>query len=229
MTDTDSTAIPALLEPIEARILGCLVEKASTTPETYPLTLNAVVSACNQKSNRDPIMELEPGAVGHALRQLEGKRLVAGSLSARASRYEHRMDQALNITPRQRALLAVMMLRGPQTVPELLTRCDRLADFGGLDDVRATLDRLAQREPPFAVRIGRSAGQREDRYMHLLCGEVSLDQYARSDVASAGGNAGGGNGDLELRISQLETLVDALQERLGLVEQRVGGDAIDET
>ncbi|WP_425508209.1 YceH family protein [Tahibacter soli] len=228
VSDTDSTATPALLEPIEARVLGCLVEKASTTPETYPLTLNAVVAACNQKSNRDPILELEPGAVGHALRQLEGKRLVVGSLSARASRYEHRMDQALNITPRQRALLAVMMLRGPQTVSELFTRCERLADFGGLDDVRATLDRLAQREPPFAVRIGRAAGQREDRYMHLLCGEVAIEQYARSDAAPVTAGNGNGNGDLEGRISQLEALVDALQERLGLVEQRVGND-VDET
>ncbi|HJU39163.1 MAG TPA: YceH family protein [Tahibacter sp.] len=216
MTDT----APVLLEPIEARVLGCLVEKASTTPETYPLTLNAVVSACNQKSNRDPVMELEPGAVGHALRQLEGKRLVAGSLSARASRYEHRMDQALNITPRQRALLAVMMLRGPQTASELLTRSERLADFGSLDDVRATLDRLAQREPPLAVRIGRGAGQREDRYMHLLCGEALVGEYAAREPAAGGG--GSSNGDLEARISQLESLVDALQERLGLVEQRVG-------
>lgn len=223
MSETESNAVAPMLEPIEARVLGCLVEKASTTPETYPLTLNAVVSACNQKSNRDPIMDLEPGAVGHALRQLEGKRFVAGSLSARASRYEHRLDQALNITPRQRALLAVMMLRGPQTAPELLTRCDRLADFGGLDDVRATLDRLAQREPPLAVRVGRAGGQREDRYMHLLCGEALIGEYARNDTASAT-TGGGGNGDLEGRISQLEALVDALQERLGLVEQRVGGD-----
>lgn len=225
MSETESNAAEPLLEPIEARVLGCLVEKASTTPETYPLTLNAVVSACNQKSNREPLMELEPGAVGHALRQLEGKRLVAGSLSARASRYEHRMDQALNITPRQRALLAMMMLRGPQTAPELLTRTDRLADFGGLDDVRATLDRLAQREPAFVVRIPRSGGQREDRYMHLLCGEVAIEQYATSEAPSAAA----GNADLEARISQLESLVDALQQRLGLVELHVVGQADDDT
>ena len=140
MTEAEPTRSDApILDPIEARVLGCLVEKAATTPEVYPLILNAVVAACNQKSNRDPLLDLEPGAVGHALRQLEGKRFVAGSMSARASRYEHRMDQALNITPRQRALLALLMLRGPQTAPELLTRSDRLADFPGLDDVRATL------------------------------------------------------------------------------------------
>lgn len=212
----------ALLEPIEARVLGCLVEKAATTPEVYPLTLNAVVSACNQKSNREPVLDLEPGAVGHALRQLEAKRLVVGTLSARASRYEHRMDQVLNITPRQRALLALLMLRGPQTAPELLTRSERLADFPGLDEVRATLERLAQREPPMTVRIPRSGGQREDRYMHLLCGDVNLDTLA---AAAGSDNAGGSAQALESRIEQLESLVDALQQRLSQIEQRVSSDS----
>ncbi|WP_257387633.1 YceH family protein [Tahibacter caeni] len=221
---TEETREPSqpLLEPIEARVLGCLVEKAATTPEVYPLTLNAVVAACNQKSNRDPILELEPGAVGHALRQLEGKRLVAGSMSARASRYEHRMDQALSITPRQRALLALLMLRGPQTAPELLTRSDRLADFPGLDEVRATLDRLSQREPALIVRIPRSGGQREDRYMHLLGGEIDVASYA---AATSGEAAGGSAQALEARIEQLENLVDALQQRLQQVERHFGGDA----
>ncbi|GMV28713.1 MAG: hypothetical protein AMXMBFR59_08380 [Rhodanobacteraceae bacterium] len=210
-----------LLDPIEARVLGCLVEKAATTPEVYPLTLNAVVAACNQKSNRDPVLELEPGAVGHALRQLEGKRLVAGSMSARASRYEHRLDQALNLTPRQRALLALMMLRGPQTAPELLARSDRLADFPGLDDVRSTLDRLSQREPALVVRIPRSGGQREDRYMHLLCGEIDVAALARATPSDPVGSS---THELESRIEQLESLVDALQARLQQVERRFGAD-----
>ncbi|HVH36636.1 MAG TPA: DUF480 domain-containing protein [Tahibacter sp.] len=223
---TDDTREPSrlLLEPIEARVLGCLVEKAATTPEVYPLTLNAVVSACNQKSNRDPLLELEPGAVGHALRQLEGKRLVAGSMSARASRYEHRMDQTLSITPRQRALLALLMLRGAQTAPELLTRSDRLADFPGLDDVRATLERLSQREPALVVRIPRSGGQREDRYMHLLCGDIDVASYAASLAATGGETTGGSAQALEARIEQLENLVDALQQRLQQVEQRFDTD-----
>jgi uncharacterized protein len=221
VSEPETSTIPALLEPIEARVLGCLVEKAATTPEVYPLTLNAVVSACNQKSNRDPILELEPGAVGHALRQLEGKRLVAGSMSARASRYEHRMDQALNITPRQRALLALLLLRGAQTVPELLARSDRLAEFPSLDDVRATLERLTQREPPLAVRIPRSGGQREDRYMHLLCGSVNIDTFA---AAAPADSAGASSQVLEARIEQLEALVDALQQRVQQVEQRFEDD-----
>lgn len=219
MTEAEPTRSDApILDPIEARVLGCLVEKAATTPEVYPLTLNAVVAACNQKSNRDPLLDLEPGAVGHALRQLEGKRFVAGSMSARASRYEHRMDQALNITPRQRALLALLMLRGPQTAPELLTRSDRLADFPGLDDVRATLDRLSQREPALVVRISRSGGQREDRYMHLLCGEVNVESLAAA--SGAADRVGSSTQALESRIEQLEALVDGLQQRLREVEQR---------
>ncbi|MBN8737949.1 MAG: hypothetical protein BGP24_02065 [Lysobacterales bacterium 69-70] len=224
MTDETRELPSPLLEPIEARVLGCLIEKAATTPEVYPLTLNAVVAACNQKSNREPILELEPGAVGHALRQLEGKRLVSGSMSARASRYEHRLDQALSITPRQRALLALLMLRGPQTAPELLTRSDRLADFPGLDDVRATLERLSQREPALVVRIPRSGGQREDRYMHLLCGEIDLASYATAAAATSGESGGGSAHALEARIEQLESLVDALQQRLQQVEQRFDAD-----
>lgn len=219
MTEAETSSSDApILEPIEARVLGCLVEKAATTPEVYPLTLNAVVAACNQKSNREPLLDLEPGAVGHALRQLEGKRFVAGSMSARASRYEHRMDQALNITPRQRALLALLMLRGPQTAPELLTRSDRLAEFPGLDDVRATLDRLSQREPSLVVRIPRSGGQREDRYMHLLCGEVNVENLVAA--AGAADRVGTSTQALEARIEQLEALVDGLQQRLREVEQR---------
>ncbi|UXI69829.1 YceH family protein [Tahibacter amnicola] len=223
MSESDNVQGFPLLNANEARVLGCLVEKAATTPEVYPLTLNAVVGACNQKSNRDPVMNLEQGEVGHTLRQLESKRLVAGSMSARVSRYEHRMDQALNITPRQRALLAVMMLRGPQTIAELLTRTERLADFGALDDVRATLDRLCQREPALAVRLPRGAGQREDRYMHLLCGESAATAAGATISASPGttDEVTGSSRELEQRIAQLESLVEALQTRLSSVEQRI--------
>ncbi|MEO8671685.1 MAG: DUF480 domain-containing protein [Tahibacter sp.] len=205
------------LDRTEARILGSLVEKAATTPEVYPLTLNAVVSACNQKSNRDPLLELEPGAVGHALRQLEGRGFVAGSMSARASRYEHRLDQALGITPRQRAVLAIMLLRGPQTISELLTRTERLSDFGGLDDVRGTIDRLMNRTPTLVVRISRSGGQREDRYMHLLCGPVSGDSYPASSASAAAPL----DDDIGQRVAQLEQRLIDLQQTLDSVLERL--------
>ena len=205
------------LEAIEARILGSLIEKQATTPDAYPLTLNAVVAACNQKSNRDPTSHYEPGAVGHALRQLEGKGLVTGTLSARASRYAHKFETGYNITLRQRTLLALLMLRGPQTLNELFTRSDRLSDFPDADEVRSVLDRLASRTPAMVVRLHRAPGQREERYMHLLCGPVSLDA-----AMSLSDNAEKPAGGLSERVTQLESLVAQLQDVVAELQLRPG-------
>lgn len=169
-SDHDSTPALMPLHAVEARILGCLVEKQATTPDAYPMTLNAIVVACNQKTSRDPVLDLEPGAVGNCLRQLEGRGLVGASMGARSTRYEHRFDRYYDATPRQRALLAMLLLRGPQTVNELYTRCERLADFPDPDEVRVQLERLAQRDQPLVICVGHAPGQREDRHMHLLCG-----------------------------------------------------------
>ncbi|HQV72895.1 MAG TPA: YceH family protein, partial [Dokdonella sp.] len=209
----------------EARILGSLIEKQATTPDAYPLTLNAVVAACNQKSSRDPISQYEPGEVGHALRQLEGKGLVSGTLSARASRYAHKFETGYHVTTRQRALLALLMLRGPQTLNELYSRSERLADFPDADEVRTVLERLASRAPALVVRLQRAAGQREDRYMHLLCGTVSPDtamQLVDSPERPAPG--------LSERVSQLESLVAQLQEVIAELQARPGngGPAADD-
>lgn len=205
------------LEPIEVRILGCLLEKQATTPDAYPLTLNAVVTACNQKSNREPVTHFEPGEVGHALRQLEGKGLVRGSLAARASRYAHCVDTTYNVTSRQRAVLCLLFLRGPQTLGELLTRSDRLGDFADLDDVRAVVERLCTREPALVVNMGRSAGQREDRYMHLLCGPV-----AASNPALAAQPASEADIDLVDRVAELEVLVAQLQDAVAALQASAG-------
>jgi uncharacterized protein len=197
------------LTRVEARALGVLIEKAATTPDLYPLTLNAVVVAANQKTSRDPVMELDPGEVGHALRTLEDKGCVAVVHGSRALRYEHRIDEALALTKRQRAVLCMLMLRGAQTQNELFVRCERLADFTGADDVRDTLDRLASRSPPLAVRIPRQSGQREDRYAHLLCGDPEI-------VESAGASAPAlPRGTLEARLEELEARVAALEQALG--------------
>jgi uncharacterized protein YceH (UPF0502 family) len=210
------------LDPVEARVLGCLVEKASITPEVYPLTVNAAVAACNQKTSREPVMNLETGAVAHALRVMEGKGLVkVATASQRALRYEHRFDAIYGVTARQRAVLCVMLLRGPQTLAELLTRTDRLAEFPGLDDVRDTLDRLIQREPAFAVRLGRGSGQREDRYMHLLAGPVSAAAFA-SSTASSSPSSSPSRSDINERMARLEAEVDTLREELASLRQRLG-------
>jgi uncharacterized protein YceH (UPF0502 family) len=208
------------LDPIEARIIGCLVEKAATTPEAYPLTENAILVACNQKTSREPVMQLEPGAVAHALRALEGRGLVkVAPSSQRALRYEHRFDAHWGTTARQRAVLCVMLLRGPQTLAELHTRTDRLAEFPSIDDVRDTIDRLIQREPALVVRVPRAHGQREDRYMHLLSGMVDVEQLAASASSSS---PSASRADLAERVERLETELAALREAFEALRQRIG-------
>jgi uncharacterized protein YceH (UPF0502 family) len=200
-----------LLSAIEARILGSLIEKQATTPEAYPLTANAVLVACNQKNNREPVMELEAGEVGHALRDMEGKGLVRSVHGARAQRYEHRFATALSVTTRQQALLAMLLLRGPQTLAELHSRTERLAEATDLDGVKQALERLMQRAPALVVNLGRAAGQREDRYMHLLGGPVSAGDF---ETAAATGPASAKRGGLEARVEALEAEVEALREEL---------------
>ena len=206
-----------VLTPIEARILGCLIEKEATTPEQYPLTENALVVASNQKTSRDPLMDLSPGDVGHALRQLEPRHLVRSVHGARAQRYEHRFAQAYGITTPQQGLLAVLLLRGAQTLNELLTRSERLAKFADADDVRHTLERLASREPALVVRLPKAPGQREERYTHLLCGPIDVEALAASAAASTStAGPGPGRAALEERIATLEARVAALESALGI-------------
>ena len=215
--EAQPAASPPLVQltALEARVLGCLIEKAATTPEVYPLTLNAAHLACNQKSNRDPIMHAEVGAVGQALRTLEDKHLVRVVHGARALRYEHTIDAALNLMARPRAVIALLLLRGPQTLAELFTRSERLADFANVELLGDTVDRLIAREPPLVVRIGRASGQREDRYMHLLSGPVSIETLAAHAVRAEPPDRHDRYAELEARIEVLERAVAELQSRLG--------------
>jgi uncharacterized protein YceH (UPF0502 family) len=197
------------LSAIEARILGSLIEKQATTPETYPLTENAVLVACNQKTNREPTMELAVGEVGHARRELTGRGLVRVVDGARARRYEHKFASGFSVTTRQQALLAVLLLRGPQTLAELQARGERLGGPAQVDDVRETLERLMQRAPALVVNLGRAPGQREDRYMHLFGGPVSA-----GDFAAGADEAPPKRGALEARLDALEAEVEALRREL---------------
>ena len=211
MSDSNEpTAAAPLLTEVEARVLGCLIEKEATTPEQYPLTENSVTLACNQKTSRDPVMDLNPGEVGHCLRQLENRRLVRSVHGSRAQRYEHRFAEHFQVTTSQQALLAVLMLRGPQTAAELLQRCERMHRFADLDDLAHQLDRLAAKAPALVVRLPKAPGQREERYVHLLCGEIDIEALNRA-AASAGAPA---RGALEARIEALEARVAELERRL---------------
>lgn len=219
----DTPASPAaeivVLDTTEARILGCLIEKAAITPEVYPLTVNAIVAACNQKTSREPVMHLEPGAVAHALRRMEERALVkVAPASQRALRYEHRFDATYGVTARQRAVLCALLLRGPQTLAELHTRTERLADFPAIDDVRDALERLMQREPTLIVRIPHGPGQREDRYMHLLSGPIDVASVA---LASSPRTAAPRASLVEERLEQLENEVASLKDALDALRARV--------
>ena len=210
-------AAPAPLDAVEARILGTLVEKQATTPEAYPLTANAVQLACNQKNNREPVLELEAGEIGHALRAMEQRGLVRSVHGARAQRYEHRFAQAYSLPLQQQALLSVLLLRGAQTAAELLSRSERLQAFDGVDEVRETLDRLQQRG--LALRLARGAGQREDRYVHLLSGpvdEATLPPPAPARRVEA-------DGTVEARLRELEARVARLEAALGGGDERDAG------
>jgi len=208
MADTEKLILTA----VEARILGCLVEKQATTPETYPLTLNALVTACNQKTSREPVMNLETGEVGQALRQLDARHLTHRTLSSRADRWEHRLDKSLDLPPGQLAVMTLLLLRGPQTLNELLTRSSRLFSFTDAEQVNYQLERMMQRE--LVVKLPRQSGQREERFMHLLCGAFDAAAWAESRPDDAEPAAAG---QLS-RIEALEAKVAELEARLAKLE-----------
>ena len=158
----------------EARVLGSLIEKEITTPEYYPLSLNALVNACNQKSNRDPVMQLDEDAVRTALEGLQEQRMAgpARGADSRVTKYEQRLQEVFNFTRPEIAVLCVLLLRGPQTPGELRGRAERLHRFEALEDVQSALQKLMQREPPLAKILARQPGTKESRYAHLLSGDV---------------------------------------------------------
>lgn len=215
MTTEHDTSIDELrLSSTEIRILGSLIEKQATSPETYPLTLNALVIACNQKTSREPVMNLSQGQVGQSLRALEGRgftRLVMGS---RADRWEHRVDKALELVPAQVILAGLLFLRGPQTVNELLTRSSRMHDFEDTEQVVHQLERLIARG--LALLLPRQSGQREDRYMHALGDPADIEAIlaARQNPVERGASSGV---SVE-RIEELEARIAALEERLARLE-----------
>jgi uncharacterized protein len=174
-----------VLSDVEARVLGCLVEKEITTPEYYPLSLNALIHACNQKSNRDPLMNLEEDTVRGALRSL-GEQTLARSASgdSRVAKYEHRLADTFNFTRPETAVVCELLLRGPQTPGELRSRAERMHPFEDLSVVHSTLRRLMEREPPLVKLLPRQTGNKEARYAHLLSGDVeALEAPPRKDGA----------------------------------------------
>jgi uncharacterized protein YceH (UPF0502 family) len=206
------------LTPIQVRVLGCLMEKKETTPEQYPLTLNALRNACNQKTSRYPVVNYSEGEVGHTLRELEALDLVREEWGARVPKYQHLANKALNLHSQGIALICTLMLRGPQTLAELKTNTHRLFDFGDLDDVQFALQQLIEREPPMVVALPKQPGQKEGRYAHLLSGEPDIPApsrpTARTDFSPG----------LEARVVELEAQLEDLQDRLKAIEDRFRGE-----
>lgn len=204
------------LDQVEARVLGSLVEKQLTTPEYYPLTLNALTAACNQKSNREPVMSLGETEILAAIDSLRDKNLVYlfyGSTS-RTVKYKHMLPNVFELDSAGVAVVALLLLRGPQTVGELRGRSDRLHEFSGLDEVQQTLDDLSRRGEPLVLKLERQPGQKEARYAHLLSGEI--DQAAIAVESTTPRSGGGGSNE---RIDKLETEVGSLRSELEQFKQ----------
>lgn len=205
-----------LLSEVEVRVLGSLIEKDITTPDYYPLSLNALVHACNQKNNRDPVMTLDEEAVRAALDSMQLQRVAgpASGADSRVTKYEHRLQEVFNFDRREIAILCVLLLRGPQTPGELRGRAERMYRFEELEDVHATLDRLSQREPPLVAVLPRQPGTKESRYMHLLSGDAPPAEPGRSrgtDIPSAGSD----------RVAQLESEVADLRREVAEIQQQL--------
>jgi uncharacterized protein len=217
----DPDTSDAMLTPAEARILGCLMEKQRTTPDQYPLTLNSLLSACNQKSARHPVINMTLGEVGHVVNQLRDRGLVHVGFTGRTERYDHKIVGTFLLSREEQALLCALMLRGPQTTGELRTNTARLADFKDLEQVTRTLRGMAERDRPLVVELPRQPGKREERYAHLLCGRPKIDDIAESTPSASGEPTRNARIDaLEAEVAELRAEIDRLWSLTGLADQR---------
>ncbi|WP_296491515.1 YceH family protein [Rhodoferax sp.] len=221
MTLTPATSLT--LSPVEARVLGTLMEKARTVPDSYPLSLNSLMLGCNQKSSRDPVMDLGESHVASALDSLLAQNLVRANTSGRVTRYEHNFQRGLQVPEQSAVLLGLLMLRGPQTAAELRLNTERWYRFADISSVEGFLeelqDRSAEKGGPLVIKLARAPGAREQRWAHLLCGPVDETQFAH---AAGGRGADGSSGNLarieqlEAEVAQLKTIVHQLCTELGM-------------
>jgi len=214
------------LSETEVRVLGSLVEKETTTPEYYPLSVNALMNACNQKSNREPVMTLEEETVKKALRSLTDRAMVrSASGDSRVPKFEHRLNELYNFHRHEIAVLCVLMLRGPQTPGELRTRAERMYAFEDLDAVHSVLNLLMRREPQLVKVLPRQPGTKESRYMHLLCGDVAPEEAASAQEdkgleAAAIATTSERVRDLEEEVIQLRQELETLREQFAAFQKQ---------
>ncbi len=210
---------PIVLTAAEARVLGALVEKEVTTPDYYPLSLNALINACNQRSNREPVMDLDEDAVRQALHGLEDKKLGgrARNADSRVTKYEHWLGEAFNFSRAETALVCVLLLRGPQTPGELRGRTERMHRFEELTDVAAGLQKLMEREPPLVAILPRQPGTKESRYAHLLSGKVDAAAFAAPPVYTPSGEGT----PPDERFARMESEIAELRKEMAALRQKV--------
>ncbi|WP_343619052.1 YceH family protein [Ralstonia sp.] len=214
------------LTALEGRVLGVLVEKQHTVPDTYPLTLNALAAGCNQKTARAPVMSVTEAEILTAIDGLKSMSLVMEGSSSRVPRFEHNMNRVLAVPSQSIALLTVLLLRGPQTAAELRLNAARFHAFADISSVEAFLDELAEHDPPYVVKLQRMPGERESRWMHLLCGEV-----AQADMRQGGVDESIAPSEFEALKAEQKALADKVARLQALVEQMAGelGISIDKS
>ena len=222
------------LSTVEARVLATLMEKARTVPDSYPLTLNSLVTGCNQKSSRDPVMEVGEGEAQEALDSLRLKTLSVQISSSRSTRYEHNFPRGIGVPDQSAVLLALLMLRGPQTAGELRINSERWHRFADISSVEAFLDELRERSEekggPLVVLLPRAPGAREQRWAHLLCGPVDVSALqSAASAGGAGGAASGGAAALQQRVDALEAQLAQLQATVRQLCESLGVEAVAPT
>jgi len=212
---------PIKMTAAEARVLGALVEKEGTTPDYYPLTLNALINACNQRSNREPVMDMDEDDVRQALHGLEAKQLAGRARAAdgRVTKYEHWLGEAFNFSRAETALMCVLLLRGPQTPGELRGRTERLHEFAEISDVLAGLQKLMEREPSLVAVLPRQPGTKESRYAHLLSGPVESIALAMPGQSAPQSTAS--TPETDDRIAQLEATVAEIQREVASLREKI--------
>ena len=227
LPDNNNTESETMLTAIEVRVLGALMEKQLTTPDAYPLTLNSLVLACNQKTSREPASNYEPGEVQRCVSDMQDRKLVDVDYGSRAARYGQRLTRVIGVDKATQALLNIMMLRGPQTLAELLTRSQRMFEFGNLQGLEEKMQQLCAKTSPVVVHIPRMSGQREDRYMHLLSGKPDLAAIAAMANAPVTRATTAAVEDerlpaLQQKVESLEGLVMRLQQQVAVLMELNG-------
>lgn len=206
---TEEETQTAFFTAQEARVIASLMEKHLTTPNNYPLTMNSLTNACNQKSNREPVMNLTEGQIGHTINELVDRKLAGLEYGERANKITHRVCTELELDRKQQAVITVLILRKPQTLNDIKTRTARMVDFSGLEEVHDVINNLIERDKPLVILIPKGAGRREERYAHTLCGEVEIEDNAKEPI--------------EINTVSIENdRLDALEARIATIEDKLG-------